>query len=173
MRSCIPHFSWRSHPATLPYCYAGLMELERGWISPILLRNSGIDRLQSGGPRSKNGHLKKLILYHPPTKPPVFSSSLNSVGLFPSLHFVKFDHDEESGYVSLFSRFYNIRHVCIATFESGILYSANMGSVFAKLRCLHFITGMPQTMALMVSQCRMLPFLWPGQNSSKSRSIPN
>ena len=85
-------------------------------------------------------HLKRLILYRPPTKPLVFSPSLNSVDLFPSLHFIEFTHDEESGYVSLFSRFYNIRQVCIANFESGILYSADMGSVFSKWKDVEMLT---------------------------------
>ena len=85
-------------------------------------------------------HVRELVLYRAPTKLSVFSPLLNSVDLFPSLHYVEFSHEEGSGYVSLFSRFFNIRHVCIRTFESGRLYHPEMGSVFDKWKDVEMLT---------------------------------
>jgi hypothetical protein len=85
-------------------------------------------------------HLKQLVLYSPPTEPLVFPSSFNSADLFPSLHYIEFVHDEGSGYLPLFSHFFNIRHVCIRTFESGRLYHPEMESVFAKWKDVEVFT---------------------------------
>jgi hypothetical protein len=87
-------------------------------------------------------NLKELVLYRPPTKgkPLVFSTTLNSTDIFPSLQYIEFSHVKVARYLSLFSRFSSIRHVCIRAFESGRLYDPEMGLVFDEWKDVEMLT---------------------------------
>jgi hypothetical protein len=86
------------------------------------------------------GHLKELVLYSSPKQPLVFSPSSSSEDRFPSLHYIEFIHNQGPSYVSLFSHLFNIRHVCIRTFESGRLYHPEMAPVFDKWKNVEMLT---------------------------------
>ena len=74
-------------------------------------------------------HLKVLILYDNPRCHQILAQPQDSKGLFPSLRYIEFRHDNAPKYSWLFSQFSDIQHVCIRTYES---YKMDLSSCLAK-----------------------------------------
>jgi hypothetical protein len=132
------------HDLAIPLLYHTVCLRERSWppkVDGIALFLHGVlasttDEMALRRKTTYLRHLKALILHDIPRQRHVLTQALDSTDLFPSLHYIEFRHRLANDYRWLFSYFFNIRHVCVRTYESGRLDRASIFAQWNKVKSL-------------------------------------